>query len=99
MDVADFWSKYEEFATDLVRPLSAKDQLAESEVAAAEECVGIRLPRLLREYYLRAGRLAEINESFNRLLPLFSRAPGNRRRRRGRGIRRTHGSRDSWSPC
>jgi hypothetical protein len=40
----------------------------ESEIAAAEECHSWRLPRLLREYYLRAGRFSEINESLDRLL-------------------------------
>jgi hypothetical protein len=69
MSTVEFWSKYEQLASDLVRPLGPEDQVPETEIVAAEDRLSFRLPRLLREYYLRAGRLSEINEAFNRLLP------------------------------
>jgi hypothetical protein len=69
MSAAEFWSKYEQLASDLARPLGPEDQVPEAEIAAAEDRLRCRLPSLLREYYLRAGRFSEINEAFNRLLP------------------------------
>jgi len=68
MSTTEFWSKYEQLARDLVRPLGPEDQVPETEIAAAEERLGCRLPRLLHEYYLRAGRFSEINEPLDRLL-------------------------------
>jgi hypothetical protein len=69
MSATEFWSKYEQLAGELVRPLGPEDQVPESEVATAEDRLRGRLPRLLREFYLRAGRFSEINEAHDRLLP------------------------------
>lgn len=69
MTTSEFWSKYEQLARELVRPLGPEDQVPESEVATAEDRLQCRLPGLLREFYLRAGRFSEINEAHDRLLP------------------------------
>jgi hypothetical protein len=63
-----FWAEYEDFAARLLRPLEPRDALPESEIAQAEGRLGLRLPRVLREYYLRAGAFDEINKAHNDLL-------------------------------
>jgi hypothetical protein len=55
------------FAT-LVRPLTPEDGEPEPSVAEAEARLGLRLPAVLRGYYLLAGRYDRFNRAHNRLL-------------------------------
>ena len=52
----------------LVRPLTAGDGESEASISKGEVCLGVRLPVVLREYYLLAGRLDRFNRAHNRLL-------------------------------
>jgi hypothetical protein len=54
------------FAT-LVRPLASEDGQPEASIAGAEARLGLRLPGVLREYYLLAGRLDRFNRAHNEL--------------------------------
>jgi uncharacterized protein (TIGR02996 family) len=51
----------------LARPLTARDGVSEKRVAQHERRLGVRLPRVLRDYYLLAGR-HPFNQAHNRLL-------------------------------
>jgi hypothetical protein len=55
------------FAT-LARPLTPEDGEPEPSVAQAEARLGLRLPSVLRSYYLLAGRYDRFNRAHNRLL-------------------------------
>jgi hypothetical protein len=55
------------FAT-LARPLTPEDGEPEPSISAAEVRLGLRLPAVLREYYLLAGRFDQFNLAHNRLL-------------------------------
>ena len=52
----------------LVCPLTAADGESEASILKAEVRLGVRLPAVLREYYLLAGRLDRFNRAHNRLL-------------------------------
>ena len=54
------------FAT-LVRPLMADDGEPETRISAVEARLGLRLPAVLREYYLLAGRFDRFNRAHNEL--------------------------------
>src|SRR5271167_4772533 len=54
------------FAT-LVRPLTSEDGQPEASIADAEARLGLRLPSVLREYYLLAGRFDKFNRAHNEL--------------------------------
>ena len=68
MAEADFWTDYMELVHAFYRPLSRKTSVPEKEIAAAEARLNIRLPGVLREFYLRAGAHKEVNRSHNRLI-------------------------------
>jgi hypothetical protein len=55
------------FAT-LARPLTPEDGQPEPSISDAEVRLGLRLPAVLREYYLLAGRFDRFNLAHNRLL-------------------------------
>jgi hypothetical protein len=50
-----FWSRYDALLARLLAPLTPDDGIPEEEIAAAETRLGSPLPRLLREFYRRAG--------------------------------------------
>jgi hypothetical protein len=52
----------------LVRPLTTADGESEASTSEGEVRLGVRLPAVLREYYLLAGRLDRFNRAHNRLL-------------------------------
>jgi hypothetical protein len=63
-----FWQNYEADIARLFGPLSPDDGIADDELTMAEQRLGLRLPRLLREFYLRAGGREDLNKSHERLL-------------------------------
>ena len=63
------WDDYAARVAELFRPLAPGDGYEEAEVAAAEARLGLRLPRVLRELYLLAGRRDDINRPMNHLIP------------------------------
>lgn len=63
-----FWTDYSRHVANLMPPLVAGDGVPEAEIAAAEARLGLKLPALLREFYLVAGRREDINAVHNRLL-------------------------------
>jgi hypothetical protein len=65
------WDDYDSRLNELFPALAPGDGVPEPEVSEAERRLGLRLPRVLRELYLRAGRRDDINRPFNRLV-----APG-----------------------
>ena len=69
METVSFWSAYDATIERLLEPLARRDGAPETEVAAAESRLGLRLPELLREYYLRTGRHGGINGGHQYLLP------------------------------
>jgi hypothetical protein len=54
------------FAT-LVRPLTPEDGESEASISVAEARLALRLPAVLREYYLLAGRFDRFNRAHNEL--------------------------------
>ena len=70
MDTTQFWSYYCRLVAKLLRPIEPGDGCSEQEIAEAEQRLGISLPQVLREYYLLGGQRADINQSFERLIPL-----------------------------
>jgi hypothetical protein len=52
----------------LVRPLTAADGESEASISKGEARLGVKLPAVLREYYLLAGRFDQFNRAHNRLL-------------------------------
>ena len=51
----------------LIRPLTPEDGLSKASMADAESRLGLRLPTVLREYYLLAGRFDKFNRAHNEL--------------------------------
>jgi hypothetical protein len=51
----------------LVRPLTLEDGQSETSISDAEARLGLRLPAVLREYYLLAGRFDRFNRAHNQL--------------------------------
>jgi hypothetical protein len=66
--MAEFWPHYKELVAQVYQPLSSGDGFSDDEVASAEQRLGFRLPRLLREFYLLAGRRRDINHAHNQLV-------------------------------
>ena len=52
----------------LVRPLTPEDGQPEASISIAEARLGLRLPVVLRQYYLLAGRFDRFNRAHNQLL-------------------------------
>ena len=55
------WDDYDSRLNELFPPLAPGDGVPEPEVTEAERRLGFRLPRVLRELYLRAGRRDDVN--------------------------------------
>jgi hypothetical protein len=64
---AAVWAPFQEAAARVLRPLQRHDGLPEGQLASAEQRLGLRLPRRLRDYYLLAGAWERLNREFNRL--------------------------------
>jgi hypothetical protein len=64
----NFGDVYRQLVADYYRPLNAKDGLAESEVTACERELGYALPQVLRDFYLAAGNLNEVNDAHHHLV-------------------------------
>jgi hypothetical protein len=62
-------ARYADYVSRIMEPLGPTDGVPESEIRAAEERLGVRLPELLREFYLRVGNRPDICLVYNRLLP------------------------------
>lgn len=61
------WASFEETIARLYKPLKPDDGEPESVVAEAERRLDIHLPRILRDYYLLAGRRKDLNHCFDSL--------------------------------
>ena len=59
--------KYRQVIEALARPLNFEDGVPAAEITAGEHRLSIQLPSALREYYLIAGRLDQLNCAHNRL--------------------------------
>jgi hypothetical protein len=66
--VVEFCPYYKGLVAQLYGPLSPADGFSDDEVGRAERRLGIRLPRLLREFYLLAGRRADLNQAHDELV-------------------------------
>ncbi|MEO3975064.1 SMI1/KNR4 family protein [Streptomyces sp. CAU 1734] len=62
------WDFIRGFAAHWVRPLESGDGWAESDLAAAEERLGVALPAALREAYLLFGRRSDLTDHQDILL-------------------------------
>ncbi len=62
------WDDYAARVAELYRPLAPGDGNDEAEIAAAETRLGLKLPRVLREFYLLAGRRDDIHRARNHLI-------------------------------
>jgi hypothetical protein len=60
-------TKYRQVIEALAKPLTSEDGVPAAEISAGEHRIGVRLPSALREYYLLAGRLDQLNHAHNRL--------------------------------
>jgi hypothetical protein len=67
--MGSFVGDYRRLFAELGAPLASGDGCDRSRVLAAEERLGIRAPRSLRQYYLLAGEESRFNQIHNRLLP------------------------------
>ena len=64
----DAWERWREAAARWFPPkLARRDALPESEVAAAEKRLGVRLPARLRELYRTSGRRRDLHATHDRL--------------------------------
>lgn len=61
-------SFYREIAQKFYPPFTPADGIGIDEIERAEQSLGFRLPKVLREFYLLAGNHEKINDSHNRLL-------------------------------
>lgn len=66
--MAAFWPYYQELVARLYQPLSSGDGFSDDEVTSAERRLGFRLPGLLREFYLLAGKRTDLNHAHNQLV-------------------------------
>lgn len=66
--MGSFADTYRTTYATLGHPLEAADELSASRQEAAENRLGIRIPKALREYYRVAGAEENFNRIFNRLL-------------------------------
>lgn len=63
------WDDYAARVAELYPPLAAGDGYDEGEVVAAEARLGLRLPRVLREFYLLAGRRDDVTRHLTQPIP------------------------------
>ena len=68
--MSSFAESYIASITRLLGEVPAGAKMDENEIAAAEASLGKKLPAALREYYLPAGRLDQLNLAHNRLATL-----------------------------
>jgi hypothetical protein len=61
------WVPFQEAVARLLRPLQRQDGCSKGQLASAEQRLGLRLPRRLRDYCLLAGAWERLNGEFNRL--------------------------------
>jgi hypothetical protein len=66
--MTEFWTRYKGLVAAIYAPLKPEDGYSEGVIADAEARLNIRLPGLLREFYLLAGRRREINLAHDQLL-------------------------------
>ncbi len=66
--MAEFWPYYQELVAQLYQPLSSGDGFSDDEVTSAEQRLGFRLPGLLREFYLLAGKRTDLNHAQDQLV-------------------------------
>jgi hypothetical protein len=62
-----FTERLKSTSAKLVRPLTPEDGQSETNISHAEARLGLRLPVVLREYYLLAGKFDRFNRAHNRL--------------------------------
>ncbi len=65
---SEFWTSYRLLVKRLLRPIGKSDGFSEAAISGAEQRLGLKLPRLLREFYLLTGEREDINGVHNRLL-------------------------------
>jgi hypothetical protein len=63
------WSEQSPHIRTLLRPWQPGDGYDEATLQAAEERLGVRLPRTLRQFYLAWGRRADLTQRVHPLLP------------------------------
>jgi hypothetical protein len=63
------WDAYAARVAELYPPLAADDGYEEAEIAASEVRLGFRLPRILREFYLLAGRRNDLTRQLTQPIP------------------------------
>lgn len=66
---ASFWDEYRHIVAEILTPLIHTDGVAEQHLLDAETRLGIQIPSLLREFYLRTGGREDINDGHDNLLP------------------------------
>ena len=66
--MAEFWPYYQGLVAQLYRPVSPGDGFSDDEVTGAEQRLGCRLPGLLREFYLLAGKRPDLNHAHDQLV-------------------------------
>jgi hypothetical protein len=66
--MASFAERLKSTFTTLLHPLTSDDGQSETSISDAEARLGMRLPVVLREYYLLAGRFDRFNRVHNQLL-------------------------------
>lgn len=64
----DIWSRHRAFINHWYSPFSEYAGVSEAELIRAEERLGIKLPKALREFYLLLGRRKDITSNQNCLL-------------------------------
>ena len=65
---SEFWTSYRVLVKRLLRPVGKSDGFSEAAISEAEQRLGLKLPRLLHEFYLLTGTREDINGTYNRLL-------------------------------
>jgi hypothetical protein len=66
--MSDFAERLASVLELLVRPLTAADGESEASISKGQVRLGVRLPAVLRDYYLLAGRFDRFNRAHNALL-------------------------------
>lgn len=66
----DYQERYRQAFERLGRLLKSEDEVPEETILAAEQRLGLRIPKALADYYRLAGKADDYNRDFNRLLPL-----------------------------
>src|SRR5580700_3782443 len=70
IDIDEFWPRYEETVGQLLRPLGPDEGESDDRISLVAQILGIPMPRLLREFYRRAGRRQDINRTQDQLVAL-----------------------------